>query len=98
MFAKDAGHRAIDRRFRAKARGERNRCPVPKARPRAFLFPVEKVENHMWALALHSMHYNFCRIHKTLRVTPAMEAGIADHVWSVEEITALLDRSDTIAA
>lgn len=58
----------------------------------------KKVENHMWALALHYMHYNFCRIHKTLRVTPAMEAGISDHVWSVEEITALLDKSDTIAA
>jgi hypothetical protein len=37
------------------------------------------------------MHYNFCRIHKTLRVTPAMEAGIADHVWSLEEVAALLD-------
>jgi hypothetical protein len=37
-------------------------------------------------------NYNFCRIHKTLRVTPAMEAGIADHVWSFEERIALLDR------
>jgi hypothetical protein len=36
------------------------------------------------------MHYNFCRIHKTLRVTPAMAAGVADHVWDVEEIVALL--------
>jgi len=35
------------------------------------------------------MHYNFARIHKTLRVTPAMEAGVADHVWSLEEITKL---------
>jgi hypothetical protein len=41
--------------------------------------------------ALHYMHYNFCRVHKTLRVTPAMEAGIADHVWSLEEVAALLD-------
>jgi hypothetical protein len=32
------------------------------------------------------MHYNFCRVHKTLRVTPAMEAGIADHVWTIEEM------------
>ena len=38
------------------------------------------------------MHYNFCRIHKTLRVTPAMEAGIASHVWSIEEMIGLLDR------
>jgi hypothetical protein len=51
----------------------------------------KKVGNHMWALALHYMHHNFCRIHKTLRVTPAMEAGIADHVWSVEEIAGLLE-------
>jgi hypothetical protein len=37
------------------------------------------------------MYYNFVRVHKTLRVTPAMEAGIADHVWSMEELVALLD-------
>src|SRR6266403_2489821 len=58
----------------------------------------KKVENHIYHVALHYMHYNFCRIHKTLRVTPAMEAGISDHVWTVEEITALLVKSDTIAA
>lgn len=46
------------------------------------------------ALALYFMYYNFCRVHQTLRVTPAMEAGIADHVWSVEEIVALLDRKE----
>jgi IS1 family transposase len=51
----------------------------------------KKLDNHRWAVALHFMHYNFCRIHQTLRVTPAMEAGIADHVWSVEELVALLD-------
>jgi hypothetical protein len=37
------------------------------------------------------MHYNFCRIHQTLRVTPAMEAGVSDHVWSIDEVIALLD-------
>jgi IS1 family transposase len=46
----------------------------------------KKVENHAYQVALHFMHYNFCRIHKTLRVTPAMEAGIADHVWTIEEM------------
>lgn len=51
----------------------------------------KKIENHGHAVALHFMHYNFCRIHKTLRVTPAMEAGIASHVWSMEELVALLD-------
>ena len=42
-------------------------------------------------MALHYMHYNFCRIHQTLRVTPAMEAGVTDHVWSLDEVIALLD-------
>jgi IS1 family transposase len=51
----------------------------------------KKVENHAHAVALHFMHYNFARIHKSLRVTPAMEAGIAKHVWSLEEISALAD-------
>jgi hypothetical protein len=44
------------------------------------------------------MHYNFCRIHKSLRVTPAMEAGIADHLRTIEEIVDLMDRNATIAA
>jgi hypothetical protein len=51
----------------------------------------KKVENLEHAVALHFMHYNFCRIHTSLRVTPAMEAGVADHVWSLEEVVALLD-------
>ncbi len=41
------------------------------------------------AVSLHFMHYNFARIHKTLRVTPAMAAGVSDHVWSLEEIAQL---------
>lgn len=53
----------------------------------------KKVENLEHAVSLHFMHYNFARIHKTLRVTPAMEAGIADHVWSLEEIAALIPES-----
>lgn len=51
----------------------------------------KKLENHEAAIALHYMHYNFCRIHQTLRVTPAMEAGIANHVWTMEELVGLLD-------
>ena len=51
----------------------------------------KKVENLAHAVSLHFMFYNFGRIHKTLRVTPAMEAGISDHVWSLEEIAALAD-------
>jgi hypothetical protein len=50
----------------------------------------KKLENHACAVAVYMMIYNFARIHKTQRRTPAMEAGIADHVWSYEEIAALL--------
>ncbi|HEV2419595.1 MAG TPA: IS1 family transposase [Terriglobia bacterium] len=58
----------------------------------------KKVENHQHALALHYMHYNFCRVHQTLRLTPAMEAGLADHVWSLEEVIELLDEERANAA
>jgi IS1 family transposase len=51
----------------------------------------KKLENHGHAIALHFMYYNFGRIQKTLRVTPAMAAGIADHVWSFEEIAGLTE-------
>ena len=51
----------------------------------------KKLENHEAAIALHYMHYNYCRIHASLRVTPAMEAGIAHHVWSIEELVGLFD-------
>ena len=51
----------------------------------------KKVKNLTAATCLHFMHYNFARIHQTLRVTPAMEAGISDHVWSAEEIARLLE-------
>ena len=51
----------------------------------------KKIENHEHAIAIHYMYYNFGRIHKTLRVTPAMEAGVADHVWTLEDIAQLAD-------
>ncbi len=54
----------------------------------------KKVENHEHALAIYFMHYNFCRIHTSLRVTPAMEAGVAQHVWSLEEMVGLLDSEE----
>jgi IS1 family transposase len=50
----------------------------------------KKIENHTFHLVLHYMYYNFVRIHKTLRVTPAMAAGVTDHVWEIEDIIALL--------
>ena len=51
----------------------------------------KKIENHIASIAIHYMHYNFCRVHETLRVTPAMEAGVADHIWSIEEVIGLID-------
>lgn len=50
----------------------------------------KKIENLSHAVALHFMHYNFARVHQALRVTPAMEAGVTDHVWSIEEIVDLV--------
>ncbi|MFZ0734464.1 MAG: hypothetical protein WAM79_19240 [Candidatus Sulfotelmatobacter sp.] len=49
-------------------------------------------------VAIYHAYYNFCRVHQTLRVTPAMEAGIADHVWSLEELVGLLDAKEREAA
>ena len=51
----------------------------------------KKLDNHKAAVALYFMWYNFARIHQTLRVTPAMEVGVSDHVWSAEEIARLAD-------
>lgn len=47
--------------------------------------------HHAAAVALHFIHYNFARIHKSLRITPAMAAGLSDHVWNYEEIAALTE-------
>ena len=51
----------------------------------------KKLDNHMHALALYFVHYNFCRIHKTLRSTPAMAAGVTDRLWSLEDVVARID-------
>src|SRR5882672_12764945 len=51
-----------------------------------------KVDNLRHPVALHFMHCTFCRVHQTLRVTPAMEAGTTDHVWSIEEVISLLGK------
>ena len=51
----------------------------------------KKVENHTHAVALHFMYYNFCRIHRTLRVTPALEAGVTDRPWEISDIVKLVE-------
>jgi IS1 family transposase len=57
----------------------------------------KKVENHAAAVALWFAYYNFCRVHQTLRVTPAMEAGLSDHVWTLTELISLLERHSLAA-
>ena len=54
----------------------------------------KKLENHIHALALYFVFYNFCRIHKTLKVSPAMAAGISDTLWSLEDVVAKIDEME----
>ncbi|HEV2617970.1 MAG TPA: IS1 family transposase [Candidatus Acidoferrales bacterium] len=54
----------------------------------------KKIENHIASIAIHFMHYNFCRVHQSLRVTPAMEAHLTDHVWTIDEMLSILDSKE----
>jgi hypothetical protein len=63
--------------------------PMPRF-PRLTKGLSKKLENHVATVALYFKYYNFGRVYQTLRVTPAMKAGLADHVWTIEEIVALL--------
>jgi IS1 family transposase len=56
----------------------------------------KKFENLAYQVAVYFFHYNFCRIHKSLRVTPAMEAGLTNHVWTIEELCKLIPEENTI--
>lgn len=58
----------------------------------------KKFENHCHMLAIYHAYYNFCRVHQTLRVTPAMEAGLTNRVWSLAELVGLLDGKKVEAA
>lgn len=51
----------------------------------------KKIENRAAAIALHFMYYNFCRIHKTLRITPAMAVGVSDRLWDIKDILSIVD-------
>ena len=55
----------------------------------------KKMENHAHAMALHFLYYNFVRIHKTLKVTPAMAAGVTDRLWEVHDMVAVLEAWET---
>ena len=56
---------------------------------------MKKVENHVAAVSLHSMYYNFVRIHKTLKVSPAMAAGVTDRLWEMSDIVEMLEAFET---
>jgi hypothetical protein len=56
----------------------------------------KKVENHAHAVALHMMYYNFVRIHKTLRVTPAMAASVSDRLWEIADIVKLVEDGEVV--
>jgi hypothetical protein len=59
----------------------------------------KKFENHCHMVAIYHAYYNFCRVHQTLRVTPALEAGLADYVWTLEELVRVLDvKSQSVEA
>ena len=70
---------------------------VAKTGTESFAGPTntfsKKIENHLYAVSLHFMYYNFSKAHKALRTTPAIEAGVTDHFWTLEEIVALADRT-----
>ncbi len=55
----------------------------------------KKVENHAYAVALHMMYYNFVRIHSTLRMTPAMAAGVSGQLWEIGDIVKLVEEAET---
>lgn len=55
-----------------------------------------RLGNHAHAVALHFMHYNFCRIHQTLRVTPAMAVGVTDRLWEIEDVLALVEEAENV--
>ncbi len=57
-------------------------------------FACAKLKNHIQALSIYFMHYNFVRIHQKLRVTPAMEAGVTDRLWSLEDMVGNVDKSE----
>jgi len=58
----------------------------------------KKVDNLRHAVSLYAVHYNFCRVHQTLRVTPAMEAGLTDHIWDIADVVRMIANESNAAA
>jgi hypothetical protein len=72
-------------------RPPRDAGSLPGVRNRADENGIDFALIHAHMVALHFMHYNYCRVHQTLRVTPAMQAGLTDHIWELEDLVKLLD-------
>jgi IS1 family transposase len=88
-----------DPKFISTSYAERQNLTMRIGRRRLTNGFSKKIENHDASVALHFIHYNFARVHQTLRVTPAMEAGVSKHAWSFEEIATFADqRSVRLAA
>ena len=81
--------------YRAKSKLEPSkvRVSIRRSEPggRVSKARSKKVENHMHAISLYYMYYNFARIHQTIRCSPAMEAGVSKTLWSISDIVALAD-------
>ena len=77
--------------FRENGLGNMRQILLDLSRDPAMIHWIDNSENHAAAIALHFMHYNFCRIHQTLRVTPAMEAGVTDRLWEVGDIVRMIE-------
>jgi hypothetical protein len=76
----------MDRASTSHVERKNGTLPVVQAADRLTYAFSKKWDNLKAALALHFAHYNFCRVHGSLRITPAMAAGITDHIWSIEEL------------
>jgi hypothetical protein len=83
-------------RIRSTARGAALTLFAPNPFIRLTNAFSKKLENHALSVALHYMHYNFCRIHKALRIIPAMAAGVTDHVWSVADFVAIIEAEEPL--
>jgi hypothetical protein len=84
-----------DETISASAITEMDQSNIAYSNSKAF---SKKVESHAHAVALHYMHYNFCRIHEKLRETPAIAAGLADRLWGINDILRVLEDWETTAA
>lgn len=80
----------ISARHASSGRSSRCECPCTVFTRPTTAFS-KRIKNHVHTLALHYLHYNFCRIHQSLRVTPAMETGVTDRLWEIADIVRFVE-------